>query len=78
MAAIEVHSPAELTECRRKMQGKRRVSDRIAMALSMGAVAFGLFWVIGGMMGTITCGCDSISVAVYTEMTPRPNAAGGA
>lgn len=35
MATIEMQSTAELAESRRKMQAKRRMKNRIALALSM-------------------------------------------
>ncbi|MFV3249020.1 phosphate ABC transporter permease PtsA, partial [Klebsiella pneumoniae] len=46
MATIELQTTAELAESRRKMQAKRRMKNRIALAL-------------------------------FTEMTPPPNTAGG-
>ncbi len=44
MATIEMQTTAELAESRRKMQAKRRMKNRIALALSMATMAFGLFW----------------------------------
>lgn len=35
MATIELQTTAELAESRRKMQAKRRMKNRIALALSM-------------------------------------------
>lgn len=46
MATIELQTTAELAESRRKMQAKRRMKNRIALALSMATMAFGLFWLI--------------------------------
>ena len=42
MATIELQTTAELAESRRKMQAKRRMKNRIALALSMATMAFGL------------------------------------
>ena len=77
MATIEMQSTAELAESRRKMQAKRRMKNRIALALSMATMAFGLFWLIWILMATITRGFDGMSLALFTEMTPPPNTAGG-
>lgn len=66
-----------LAESRRKMQAKRRMKNRIALALSMATMAFGLFWLIWILMATITRGFDGMSLALFTEMTPPPNTAGG-
>ncbi len=40
-------------------------------------MAFGLFWLIWILMSTITRGIDGMSLALFTEMTPPPNTAGG-
>ncbi|MFH7095699.1 phosphate ABC transporter permease PtsA, partial [Klebsiella pneumoniae] len=76
MATIELQTTAELAESRRKMQAKRRMKNRIALALSMATMAFGLFWLIWILMATITRGFDGMSLALFTEMTPPPNTAG--
>ena len=76
MATIELQTSTELAESRRKMQAKRRMKNRIALALSMATMAFGLFWLIWILMATITRGFDGMSLALFTEMTPPPNTAG--
>lgn len=65
MATIELQTTAELAESRRKMQAKRRMKNRIALALSMATMAFGLFWLIWILMATITRGFDGMSLAEY-------------
>ena len=77
MATLEMQSTAQLAESRRKMQAKRRFKNRIALTLSMATMAFGLFWLIWILMSTITRGIDGMSLALFTEMTPPPNTAGG-
>jgi phosphate transport system permease protein len=77
MATIELQTTAELAESRRKMQAKRRMKNRIALTLSMATMAFGLFWLIWILMSTVTRGIDGMSLALFTEMTPPPNTAGG-
>lgn len=59
------------------MQARRRMKNRIALTLSMATMAFGLFWLIWILMSTITRGIDGMSLALFTEMTPPPNTAGG-
>ena len=68
---------AELAESRRKMQARRRMKNRIALTLSMATMIFGLFWLVWILMATITRGIDGMSLALFTEMTPPPNTAGG-
>ena len=77
MATIELQTTAELAESRRKMQAKRRMKNRLALTLSMATMAFGLFWLIWILMSTVTRGIDGMSLALFTEMTPPPNDAGG-
>lgn len=77
MATLEMQNTAALAESRRKMQARRRLKNRIALTLSMATMAFGLFWLIWILMSTITRGIDGMSLALFTEMTPPPNTAGG-
>ncbi|MDU5715803.1 MAG: phosphate ABC transporter permease PstA [Citrobacter freundii] len=77
MATLEMQNTAQLAESRRKMQARRRLKNRIALTLSMATMAFGLFWLIWILMSTITRGIDGMSLALFTEMTPPPNTAGG-
>lgn len=77
MATLDMLNTAQLAESRRKMQARRRMKNRIALTLSMATMAFGLFWLIWILMSTITRGIDGMSLALFTEMTPPPNTAGG-
>ena len=77
MAMVEMQTNAALAESRRKMQGRLRLKNRIALTLSMATMAFGLFWLIWILMSTITRGIDGMSLALFTEMTPPPNTEGG-
>lgn len=77
MATLEMQNTTALAESRRKMQARRRLKNRIALTLSMATMAFGLFWLIWILMSTITRGIDGMSLALFTEMTPPPNTAGG-
>ena len=43
----------------------------------MATMAFGLFWLIWILMSTVTRGIDGMSLALFTEVTPPPNTAGG-
>ena len=77
MATLEMQNTTALAESRRKMQARRRLKNRIALTLSMATMAFGLFWLVWILMSTITRGIDGMSLALFTEMTPPPNTAGG-
>jgi phosphate transport system permease protein len=57
--------------------GQRKLINRVVLALSLGAMAFGLFWLAWILWETLRLGLSGISLAVFTEMTPPPNDAGG-
>lgn len=60
-----------------RLQARRRLKNRIAIVISMAAVIFGLIWLTWILYSTITKGMGGLSLAVFTEMTPPPNTAGG-
>ena len=77
MSDIHQSNMASLDQSRQRMQAWRRQKNRIALLVSMLAMAFGLFWLIWILFSTITKGIDGMSLALFTEMTPPPNTAGG-
>lgn len=77
MATMDMQNAVVLAESRRKMQARRRQKNRLALFLSMATMAFGLFWLIWILIATVTKGFDGMSLALFTEMTPPPNTAGG-
>ncbi|WP_380182607.1 phosphate ABC transporter permease PstA [Kalamiella sp. sgz302252] len=77
MSMMAMQSRAELEASRRKMQAWRRMKNRIALALSLLTMAFGLFWLIWILWATITRGIDGMTLALFTENTPPPNTTGG-
>ena len=52
----------------------RKIVNQVALALSLAAMAFGVFWLIWILIETIRLGIDGLSLAVFTEMTPPPMA----
>ncbi|GKX57352.1 phosphate transport system permease protein PstA [Leminorella grimontii] len=73
-----VRSEAATREAtRRNMQAWRRQKNRMALLVSMLAMAFGLFWLVWILFSTFTKGIDGMSLALFTEMTPPPNTQGG-
>ncbi len=57
--------------------GKRKLINQIALSLALSAMAFGLFWLAWILWETLRLGLSGLSLAVFTEMTPPPNEAGG-
>jgi len=56
---------------------RRRWWNRLATALSIGAAAFGLTWLVLILLVLVVKGVGGLSLAVFTEMTPPPGSAGG-
>jgi phosphate transport system permease protein len=59
-----------------KYASRKRV-NQIALLLSLGAMAFGVFWLVWILWETIRLGVGGLALATFTEMTPPPNEVGG-
>lgn len=59
------------------MHKKRKRTNAIALALSLGAMAFGVFWLIWILFETIYLGIGGLNLATFTQMTPPPQGEGG-
>ncbi|MFD1260086.1 phosphate ABC transporter permease PstA [Entomomonas asaccharolytica] len=57
-----------------KQHNRRKLKNHIALALSLMAMLFGLFWLAWILFETIYLGIGGINLAVFSEMTPPPNA----
>ncbi|SDO61213.1 phosphate ABC transporter membrane protein 2, PhoT family [Ralstonia sp. 25mfcol4.1] len=62
---------------RTRLQGARRRTNALALAASLGAMGFGLFWLAWILWTTISLGVGGLSLDLFTQMTPAPNTAGG-
>ncbi|MBT9491318.1 MAG: phosphate ABC transporter permease PstA [Paucibacter sp.] len=67
-AASELHAK------RLAMHGKRKRVNAMALTLSLGAMAFGLFWLMWILFETVVLGIGGLQLATFTEMTPPPMA----
>ena len=56
---------------------RRKLTNRIALVLSLGAMVFGLFWLAWILIETIRLGIGGLAIATFTQMTPPPNEVGG-
>jgi phosphate transport system permease protein len=64
--------PARLARHR----ARQRV-NAVALTLSLAAMAFGLVWLVWILFETVRLGVGGLSLAVFTEMTPPPQAETG-
>lgn len=87
MTRVEVSSsqPSEQLLGRDKQQQDRRLAkyqrrkrlNKVALGLSLAAMAFGVFWLVWILWETIRLGIGGVSLMLFTEMTPPPNEEGG-
>lgn len=68
---------ASLNALRRKRHASRKRLNAIALALSLAAMAFGVFWLIWILIETVRLGLGGLALATFTEMTPAPMAETG-
>lgn len=56
---------------------QRQIFNKVALTLSMIAMASGLFWLVWILFTTLQLGISSMSLDLFTKMTPPPNTPGG-
>ncbi|TRZ66476.1 MAG: phosphate ABC transporter permease PstA, partial [Rhodocyclaceae bacterium] len=56
---------------------QRKLVNRLALTLALLAMSFGLFWLFWILWTTIDLGFASLSVKLFTQMTPAPGSEGG-
>jgi phosphate transport system permease protein len=55
-------------------QRRRKFINMIALTLSFGAMVFGVFWLIWILFETVRLGIGGMNLALFTQMTPAPQA----
>ncbi len=63
-------------ERERRYHARKRV-NHVALALSLAAMAFGVFWLVWILWETVRLGIGGMTWATLSQMTPPPNEAGG-
>ncbi len=59
------------------LYARRRRRNHVAAGLAIAATGFGLLWLVFILAELLWKGVSGLSLAVFTEMTPPPGAAGG-
>jgi phosphate transport system permease protein len=62
---------------RERLYEERKRVNQVALAFSLAAMAFGVFWLVWILWETIRLGVAGLSWAMLTQMTPPPNETGG-
>jgi len=65
------------SDYRLPLHRRRKLINRVALALSLMAMAFGLVWLIWILWDVLILGVQGINAAAFTESTPPPNSEGG-
>lgn len=68
---------SQMDDIRQARYASRKRVNILALALSLGAMAFGLFWLFWILWETFRLGIGGLALATLTEMTPPPNEVGG-
>ncbi len=55
----------------------RKFKNRLALGVAMLAISFGLFWLFWILIDVFKLGVASMSLRLFTEMTPAPGSEGG-
>jgi phosphate transport system permease protein len=61
-------------DARLAMHRRRKRVNRMALALALAAMAFGVFWLVWILFETVTLGFSGLTWATLTQMTPAPQA----
>ena len=72
-AAMSTFTPVQQAARLAKHRSRKRRTV-VALTLAIGAMAFGLFWLAWILFETFRLGLGGLNLAVFTEMTPPPQA----
>ena len=72
-AAMSTFTPVQQAARLVKHRSRKR-RNVVALTLAIGAMAFGLFWLAWILVETFRLGLGGLNLAVFTEMTPPPQA----
>jgi phosphate transport system permease protein len=59
---------------RRRLHARRKLTNVVALTLALAAMAFGIFWLVWILVETVRLGIGGMSLSLFTEMTPPPQA----
>ena len=77
MSAVLGSLSSTLSPSRLRKHARRKRINAIALTLSLLAMSFGLFWLIWILFETVRLGLGGLSLSLFTEMTPPPQAETG-
>jgi phosphate transport system permease protein len=66
--------PAPAERARQRLHLRRKRTNVLALTLALAAMAFGIFWLVWILVETVILGIGGMSLSLFTEMTPPPQA----
>lgn len=75
-AELLLQSAAQ-AQARQARYAQRKFVNRVALTLSLMAMAFGLFWLCWILIETVILGVEGLTLDTLIQMTPPPNDVGG-
>jgi phosphate transport system permease protein len=64
-------------QARRELHARRKLVNVVALTLALAAMSFGIFWLIWILIETVRLGIGGLTLSLFTEMTPPPQAETG-
>ncbi len=56
------------------LHARRKLVNVVALTLALAAMSFGIFWLIWILIETFRLGIGGLSLSLFTQMTPPPQA----
>ena len=76
-AVTAVATPDAAQIARRRLHARRKRRNVVALTLALAAMAFGIFWLVWILVETVRLGIGGMTLTLFTEMTPPPQAETG-
>ena len=77
MSAVLNAAQTSAHRARLRLHTRRKLVNALALTLSLTAMAFGLFWLVWILVETVQLGIGGMTLSLFTEMTPPPQAETG-
>ena len=78
MSAVPAVAPmSDLEQSRLRLHLRRKRTNVVALTLALAAMAFGIFWLVWILVETVRLGVGGLTLSLFTEMTPPPQAETG-
>ena len=78
MSVVPAVAPmSDLEQSRLRLHLRRKRTNVVALTLALAAMAFGIFWLVWILVETVRLGVGGLTLSLFTEMTPPPQAETG-